>query len=233
MSSSSSAAPSSSNVFGSRSFRRPIGPLKSGVTGFLFGFTLASAYGYYYLVNEYKGASSSMLQSVQSLSNSSSELSATLSRVKELEADVKALQRDVETRATRAEVARNDDYYKRAYAGLHDEILEIRSQKRIVASSVVESFWPWSKSGKTDTTSVTPSAVINEKASAAPQHNKNKFVTELNPTGIKPCCACPETKSQRDDCFLKHGGFDGEAEEKCKDLVAAHRACMAKLGFKV
>ncbi|KZT03466.1 uncharacterized protein LAESUDRAFT_704403 [Laetiporus sulphureus 93-53] len=53
----------------------------------------------------------------------------------------------------------------------------------------------------------------------------------LNPQGLKPCCACPQTKSARDDCFLK---FDSsEADDKCKELVQAHVACMRGLGFKV
>jgi len=53
----------------------------------------------------------------------------------------------------------------------------------------------------------------------------------LNPQGLKPCCACPQTKSSRDDCFLK---FDGsESDEKCKELVQAHLACMRGLGFKI
>ncbi|KAH9956115.1 cytochrome C oxidase copper chaperone-domain-containing protein, partial [Lactifluus volemus] len=53
----------------------------------------------------------------------------------------------------------------------------------------------------------------------------------LNPQGLKPCCACPQTKSARDDCFLK---FDGsEAGEKCKALVQEHVACMRSLGFKL
>ncbi|KAI0300698.1 cytochrome C oxidase copper chaperone-domain-containing protein, partial [Multifurca ochricompacta] len=53
----------------------------------------------------------------------------------------------------------------------------------------------------------------------------------LNPQGLKPCCACPQTKSARDDCFLK---FDSsEADEKCKALVQGHLACMQSLGFKI
>ncbi|KAF7289509.1 SNF2 family helicase [Mycena chlorophos] len=53
----------------------------------------------------------------------------------------------------------------------------------------------------------------------------------LNPKGLKPCCACPETKSARDDCFLTSA--NGEADEKCKQLVESHLACMRQLGFKL
>ncbi|ESK90331.1 cytochrome c oxidase copper chaperone [Moniliophthora roreri MCA 2997] len=52
----------------------------------------------------------------------------------------------------------------------------------------------------------------------------------LNPQGLKPCCACPQTKSVRDDCFMKYGS---EADEKCQELVQNHLACMRGLGFKI
>ncbi|KAF4578406.1 COX17 family protein [Pleurotus pulmonarius] len=52
----------------------------------------------------------------------------------------------------------------------------------------------------------------------------------LNPKGLKPCCACPQTKSARDDCFLANGP---DADEKCKDVVQQHLQCMRSLGFKI
>lgn len=45
------------------------------------------------------------------------------------------------------------------------------------------------------------------------------------------CCACPETKSKRDDCFIKFSAE--EAPTKCADLIEAHKACMRGYGFKV
>ncbi|ODO06240.1 cytochrome c oxidase assembly protein subunit 17 [Cryptococcus wingfieldii CBS 7118] len=56
-------------------------------------------------------------------------------------------------------------------------------------------------------------------------------VNPLNPKGLKPCCACPETKSARDDCFIKSA--PGEGDIACKDLIEAHKACMRGYGFKV
>ncbi|KAL1748018.1 cytochrome C oxidase copper chaperone-domain-containing protein [Schizophyllum fasciatum] len=52
----------------------------------------------------------------------------------------------------------------------------------------------------------------------------------LNPQGLRPCCACPQTKRARDDCFLANGA---EADEKCKELVQSHVACMRGLGFQI
>ena len=49
--------------------------------------------------------------------------------------------------------------------------------------------------------------------------------------GWSRCCACPETKSARDDCFLNTDA--GEADEKCKELVQRHIACMRSYGFKI
>ena len=45
------------------------------------------------------------------------------------------------------------------------------------------------------------------------------------------CCVCPETKSARDDCLLNADA--SVADEKCKELVQRHVACMPSLGFKV
>ncbi|KAM9347658.1 cytochrome c oxidase copper chaperone [Symphorus nematophorus] len=44
---------------------------------------------------------------------------------------------------------------------------------------------------------------------------------------LKPCCACPETKKVRDACIIEKG------EDKCTDLIEAHKDCMRALGFKI
>jgi len=44
---------------------------------------------------------------------------------------------------------------------------------------------------------------------------------------LKPCCACPETKKARDQCIVENG------EEKCGDLIEAHKECMRKMGFNI
>ncbi len=52
--------------------------------------------------------------------------------------------------------------------------------------------------------------------------------TTTTTSDIKPCCACPETKRNRDQCIFETGD-----EEKCKDLIEAHKACMRSFGFNV
>ncbi|CAH7681948.1 cytochrome c oxidase copper chaperone [Phakopsora pachyrhizi] len=49
------------------------------------------------------------------------------------------------------------------------------------------------------------------------------------------CCACPDTKKVRDDCFLRFGLPEESSEStiKCADLVLAHKACMAQYGYQI
>ncbi|KAI0668386.1 cytochrome C oxidase copper chaperone-domain-containing protein, partial [Trametes maxima] len=68
-------------------------------------------------------------------------------------------------------------------------------------------------------------------APACPYDPTDPKQNPLNPQGLKPCCACPETKAARDDCFLKTD--TAVADEKCRELVQRHVACMRSLGFKL
>lgn len=43
----------------------------------------------------------------------------------------------------------------------------------------------------------------------------------------KICCACPDTKKARDECMIKYG------EDRCGDLIEAHKVCLRKEGFDV
>ncbi|KLO08071.1 COX17-domain-containing protein [Schizopora paradoxa] len=72
----------------------------------------------------------------------------------------------------------------------------------------------------------------SSETSVATKETSPKAVTNpLNPQGLKPCCACPETKSARDECFLKNS--TGDADEKCHELVQKHLACMRSYGFNI
>ncbi len=49
----------------------------------------------------------------------------------------------------------------------------------------------------------------------------------LGKSGKRICCSCPETKVLRDECVITNG------EDKCADVIEAHKACLRKEGFKV
>ncbi|KAI0035019.1 cytochrome C oxidase copper chaperone-domain-containing protein [Vararia minispora EC-137] len=85
-------------------------------------------------------------------------------------------------------------------------------------TSALSSLWPWGSSPA-------PAPPKGKYDPTDPKQNP------LNPQGLKPCCACPETKSKRDECFLKHDGDD--ADEACREVVQAHLACMRNLGFNL
>ncbi|GAA5865882.1 hypothetical protein JCM8547_005746 [Rhodosporidiobolus lusitaniae] len=64
----------------------------------------------------------------------------------------------------------------------------------------------------------------------------NPELNPRNPEGEKPCCACPDTKKARDDCFLQFGSNaddSNDSAEKCRNIVERHRQCMRSLGFNV
>ncbi|WWC68950.1 uncharacterized protein I206_102886 [Kwoniella pini CBS 10737] len=74
------------------------------------------------------------------------------------------------------------------------------------------------------------SSTPDSSRSSTPE-TSSKAVNPLNPQGLKPCCACPETKSKRDDCFIKSPA--GEGDVNCREFIEAHKACMRGYGFKV
>lgn len=41
------------------------------------------------------------------------------------------------------------------------------------------------------------------------------------------CCACPETRKERDNCIVEKG------EELCADKIEAHKLCLRAEGFNV
>jgi cytochrome c oxidase assembly protein subunit 17 len=66
-----------------------------------------------------------------------------------------------------------------------------------------------------------------QQVATTPTRDEESISSKQLSTGLKPCCACPETKSARDDCIIIKG------EEDCQDLIEAHKTCMRKLGFNV
>lgn len=72
--------------------------------------------------------------------------------------------------------------------------------------------------GEKATVVVSPEMAAEMKT-VAPSETKNKK--------LKICCACPETKEQRDECMVMNG------EEGCKQLIEAHKACLRAAGFDI
>ncbi|GAA6042236.1 hypothetical protein JCM8097_005110 [Rhodosporidiobolus ruineniae] len=101
--------------------------------------------------------------------------------------------------------------------------------------------WPFSSSSSSSSLPPPPSSgpVSFHPTENRPLTNSeaaNPALNPRNPEGHKPCCACPETKKARDDCFLKFGSnadSDADSADKCKEIVEAHRQCMRSLGFNV
>ncbi|KAG9451886.1 hypothetical protein H6P81_004790 [Aristolochia fimbriata] len=66
---------------------------------------------------------------------------------------------------------------------------------------------------------------------AEPQKINPGTLTVSESSEAKPkkkiCCACPDTKKQRDECIVEHG------EAACKKWIDAHLECLRAEGFKV
>ncbi|CDW97241.1 hypothetical protein [Sporisorium scitamineum] len=112
-------------VVGSPTIRRPVASVRGGVLGFLFGFGIASAYGYYYLLKEYNAASNLMLASVEELQSSTEKITGHLQRLNKLEADLKSLSSQS---ASKAEYEKQRLDMKKIVDGIHDEVLEVKKQ---------------------------------------------------------------------------------------------------------
>ncbi|KAG1868900.1 cytochrome C oxidase copper chaperone-domain-containing protein [Suillus tomentosus] len=83
----------------------------------------------------------------------------------------------------------------------------------------ISSWW-----SPTPTPTPTPAPALKEKYDPT-----DPKMNPLNPQGLKPCCACPETKSSRDACFLQNGNEEG----KCAEVLKKHVECMRGLGFDI
>lgn len=78
--------------------------------------------------------------------------------------------------------------------------------------------WPWSGQAS--------EAQAAQAAAAPPAPKPAPIGADGKPKRI--CCACPETKKARDECFIEKGG-----ESACADAIEAHKACLRKEGFDV
>ncbi|KIO33030.1 hypothetical protein M407DRAFT_241230 [Tulasnella calospora MUT 4182] len=104
--------------------KKPIGGFRGGVFGFLLGFSVASAYASYRLLEEYKIASALLQASVEELQASTDKISTHIRRIETVEKNVKALS---EASATKEESKKAKAELKKLYDGLHVEFLDLRS----------------------------------------------------------------------------------------------------------
>ncbi|KAI0789807.1 hypothetical protein C8Q75DRAFT_764917 [Abortiporus biennis] len=104
--------------------KKPVGAFRGGIVGFLFGFSLASSYAAYHLLDEYKQASAALQASVEELQESTQRVSAHIRRIEAVEKDLKALR---DSSASKEDISRVRAEMKKLYDGLHVEFLDLRS----------------------------------------------------------------------------------------------------------
>ncbi|KAI0300400.1 hypothetical protein BC826DRAFT_676485 [Russula brevipes] len=104
--------------------RKPVGGIRGGVIGFLFGFSLASSFAAYRLLEEYKLASATLQASVEELQQSTEKISAHVRRIEAVEKDLKALS---SSSASKDDLSRLRAEVKKIYDGLHIEFLDLRT----------------------------------------------------------------------------------------------------------
>jgi len=104
--------------------KKPVGGFRGGIVGFLFGFSLASSFAAYHLLDEYKQASAALQASVEELQISTEKVSAHVRRIEAVEKDLKAL---ASTSAGKEDLSKVRAEIKRLYDGLHVEFLDLRS----------------------------------------------------------------------------------------------------------
>ncbi|KAF8423716.1 hypothetical protein L210DRAFT_2135808 [Boletus edulis BED1] len=96
--------------------KKPIGGFRGGIIGFLFGFSLASAYAAYHLLDEYKTASAALQASVDELQASTAKVTAHVRRIEGVEKDLKTLSQHS---ASKDDLSRVRAEVKKLYDGLH------------------------------------------------------------------------------------------------------------------
>ncbi|PPQ68330.1 hypothetical protein CVT24_004811 [Panaeolus cyanescens] len=104
--------------------KRPVGGFRGGIVGFLVGFSLASSFAAYRLLEEYQQASAALQASVEELKLSTEKVSAHVRRIEAVEKDLKALS---EGSASKDDISRIRGEVKKLYDGLHVEFLDLRT----------------------------------------------------------------------------------------------------------
>ncbi|KAF8631787.1 hypothetical protein AX17_005002 [Amanita inopinata Kibby_2008] len=104
--------------------KRPIGGFRGGIVGFLFGFSLASSFAAYHLLDEYQQASAALQASIDELKLNTEKVSEHVRRIEAVEKDLKVLR---ETTVPKEDLSRLRSEVKKLYDGLHVEFLDLRT----------------------------------------------------------------------------------------------------------
>ncbi|KAJ3986564.1 hypothetical protein F5890DRAFT_960833 [Lentinula detonsa] len=105
--------------------KKPIGGFRGGIVGFLFGFSLASSFAAYQLLDEYKQASAALQASVEELKLSTQQVTTQVRRIEAVEKDLKALS---DASASKEDISRVRAEMKKLYNGLNVELLDFRAR---------------------------------------------------------------------------------------------------------
>jgi len=118
------AAAPAANLGSVKPPKQPVGGFRGGIVGFLFGFSLASSFAAYHLLDEYKQASSALQTSVLELQASTEKVTAHIRRIEAVEKDLRALS---SSSASKDDLTQVRAEMKKIYDGLDIEFLSLRS----------------------------------------------------------------------------------------------------------
>ncbi|RDB17943.1 hypothetical protein Hypma_000905 [Hypsizygus marmoreus] len=104
--------------------KKPVGGFRGGIFGFLLGFSIASSFAAYHLLEEYQRASAALQASVDTLQISTEKISAHVRRIEAVEKDLKALS---QASASKEDISKVRAETKKLLDGLHVEFLDLRS----------------------------------------------------------------------------------------------------------
>ena len=93
------------------------------MTGFAFGLAAASAYGFVYLLQDYRKASKSMAISVQELEESTEKVMQVYARVSTIEERLANIERSA---GSKDEMRRRNNDLVRVYDALHEDVYDVK-----------------------------------------------------------------------------------------------------------
>ncbi|WFD47659.1 hypothetical protein GLX27_002311 [Malassezia furfur] len=105
--------------------RGPMRPFTSGALGFLIGFSIAGTLGVYYMQQEYRAASNSVLASSARLTHSAQNVTGYLDRIQDVEARMNQLEKAVISRKQFDDAAES---IRKLYTDMFEETHELRKR---------------------------------------------------------------------------------------------------------